>query len=404
MDRFDRIQSFGSTIVGVPVSAATGEGIPELLAILSGLSQQFLNERLQVTGQAKGNILEVKPVSGLGTTIDVIVYDGTLKKNEFLVIGGTRPRITKIRALLQPEPMRDIRTEKKFLPVEEVHAAGSVKISAPGLDDVIAGSPVMSAPSLEKAESLFEQMEKMEEIEISSNNEGLILRADTVGSLEALIHIFRKYQIKNAAVGRINRESVIKAEANKMPKNKSIIAFNMKPDEDVAEFAKDKNVDILYSNRIYRLEEDYEKLVKKKEEDLKKEELAHVTHAGKIKILPGLTFRANNPAVVGCEIVGGIIKAGYSLFKASGPAGKIKQIQSQGETVEEAGVGDKIAVSITGVTMGRQIKENDILFTDITENDYKMLMKYPLLMQDSERKVLEEILELKRKQNKFWGM
>ena len=98
--------------------------------------------------------------------------------------------IAKIRALLAPEPLRDIRTEKKFQNVESVDAAAGVKIAAPGLGDVVAGSAIRTAKTFEEAETILEELSKeREEVEISTENECLVLKADTIGSLEALISV-----------------------------------------------------------------------------------------------------------------------------------------------------------------------------------------------------------------------
>lgn len=402
-ERFDRVTDFRTTVACVPISGKTGEGVPDLLTTLAGLSQQFLKQSLITTEQAKGSILEVKEVTGLGTTVDAIIYDGIVKKNDFLVIGGKSPRITKIRALLMPEPLKDIRTEKKFRSIDEARAACGVKINAPGLDDVIAGSPIRTAKSLEEAEKVLEDMETAEDVEISTENDGVMLKADTIGGLEALISVFRNHPIREASIGQITKEDVIKAESNKDAKFRVILGFDTKISEDTENSAKSAKVAVMESNVIYRLLEDYEKWTKEIDEKAKKEELEKVVHAGKIKILPGLVFRSSNPAVVGCEIVGGVVKPGYTLLKSGRAVGEIKQIQSQGVNAEEAKIGDKVAVSITGVTIGRQVKESDVLYTDISSNDYKQLKKFSNLLTEHEKQVMEEIAEMKRKSDSMWG-
>ena len=113
---------FKTTVAVVPVSARTGEGIPDLLVTILGLAQTFLKEQLVSTDKSEGMVLEVKEVTGLGVTIDSIIYDGSITKNDYLVVGGRAPLIAKIRALMLPDPMRDMRTEKKFRSVEHSRA------------------------------------------------------------------------------------------------------------------------------------------------------------------------------------------------------------------------------------------------------------------------------------------
>jgi translation initiation factor 5B len=97
-DRFDHVKDFTSTIALVPTSAKTGEGVAELMMVLVGLTQQYLKKRLQTTeGPAKGSVLEVKEEPGLGLTLNTIIYDGTLQKDDLVVVGGReKPIMTHI--------------------------------------------------------------------------------------------------------------------------------------------------------------------------------------------------------------------------------------------------------------------------------------------------------------------
>ncbi len=103
------------------------------------------------------------------------------------------------------------------------------------------------------------------------------------------------------------------------------------------------------------------------------EKLDTIVMPAKIHILPGHTFRASKPAVVGVEILAGSIKSGYKLKKDGKEIGEIKAIQSEGMSVTKAEAGEKVAVSIEGPTVGRQIQEGDELFTIINEETVKVL-------------------------------
>ncbi len=404
-DRLDRVTDFTKTVAAVPVSAKTGEGIPDLLVTILGLAQTFLKEQLVSTDKSEGMVLEVKEVTGLGVTLDSIIYDGSISKNDFLVVGGKFPMIAKIRALMMPEPMRDMRTEKKFRSVNDVYAAAGVKIVAPGLDNVIAGSPIRTAKTLQEAEKLLDELEKeKEEIEITTDEEGLILKADTLGSLEALINIFRNYPVREATIGNVTKKDVIKAEVNKTNIYQVLIVFNSAVAEDAETLAKDKNIKMLKSDVIYRLIEDYEKWTKEEEEKQKKKEIEGLSRPAEIKLIPGSVFRASDPAIVGCEVYG-LLKPGSDLMKENGQKiGSLKQIQSQGQNVDEAKTGDKVAVSIAGPAIGRQIKENETLYTDMNSSDYKLLRKNERYLSQPELQTLAKIFEIKRKKDPRYGL
>ena len=89
-ERLDRVSDYTSQIAIVPTSASTAEGIPELLMVMVGLAQKFLEQQLEIEaeGAAKGTILEVTETKGIGIALDVIIYDGTLSVGDEIVIGG----------------------------------------------------------------------------------------------------------------------------------------------------------------------------------------------------------------------------------------------------------------------------------------------------------------------------
>jgi translation initiation factor 5B len=409
LERFDRVSDFRKTIPVVPVSPKTGEGIPELLATLIGLAQNFLKEQLVKTSESAGMVLEVKDVTGLGTVLDSIIYDGTVHKNDFLVVGGTNRQIAKIRSLLMPEPLRDIRTEKKFRAVDECHAACGVRISAAGLEDVKAGVAIRTAKTFGDAEQLLEQIEReIESVEIHKGPEGIALKASTLGGLEALITIFKDMPIEEASIGPVTKQDVTICADNAQPFNRAIMAFDTDVAGDAEQFAKDKGVRIFASDVIYHIKEEYDKWAKHGEEEIKKREISSLVRPGKFRILPGLVFRASNPAIVGCEIISGVVKPGSRLFKPVGKeikdAGEIRQIQSQGQNVEDAKMNDKVAISIAGAAVGRQLEEGDILYTDISNEDYHKLMKNERFLTEHEKRVLKEIVEIKRKSDPRFGL
>ncbi|MFA7695322.1 MAG: translation initiation factor IF-2, partial [Methanoregula sp.] len=144
-DRYDRVSDFRRNLAIVPVSAHTGEGIADLLMIMIGLAQRYLGDelKLSVEGPGSGTVLEVKEERGLGATLDVILYDGTLSVGDEIAMASQDDIVvTKVRSLLKPHPMKEILIEDKFEHAKSVVAAAGIKVSAPGLEKVIAGSPL----------------------------------------------------------------------------------------------------------------------------------------------------------------------------------------------------------------------------------------------------------------------
>ncbi len=414
-ERFDRVRDFRRTVAIVPVSAKTGEGVPELLALLTGLVQQFMKKKLITSNDpAKGVILEVKEEPGLGTTIDVIIYDGVMRKGDQIVVAGKeKPILTKVRALLMPRPLQDMRAhEGKFMTVDQVVAATGVKISAPGLEDALAGGPIYVVPSPEQAEEYMKKVrEEVEAIRIKTDNVGVVVKADTLGTLEALIAALRRENIpvRLADVGPITKNDVMEAIVAKKnnPVYGVIIAFNVKILPDARELVEKEGIKVFSHNVIYRLLEEYIDWVKKLKEMEKRKELESLIRPGKIRILPGYVFRRSNPAIVGIEVLGGVIKPGYPLMREDGTRiGSIMQIRDRDQVLKEARAGMEVAISIRGrVLVGRHIDEGDILYTDIPKNHAKLwLTKYKNELSDDEKIVLNEIIKIKRKQDPFYGL
>ena len=145
-ERFDRISEFRQNVAIVPVSGRkTGEEFQNYLRSSLALRRRTL-KRVQVTsGPARGTVLEVKDRPGLGTTVNAIIYDGSLKVHDTIVLGGRdRPIVTEVRAILVPKPLDEIRDPRdRFTSVRRVTAASGVKIAAPSLESALAGSTIL---------------------------------------------------------------------------------------------------------------------------------------------------------------------------------------------------------------------------------------------------------------------
>jgi translation initiation factor 5B len=412
-DRFDKISDFTKTVAIVPTSAKTGEGIPELLAVLVGLTQQHLQFRLKVTkGPAKGTVLEVKEETGLGITVNAIIYDGVLQKGDLLVIGGKEKTIvTKARALLLPKPLDEIRDPRdKFSSVDAISAAAGVKIAAPNLENALAGAPLHAVPSETDLERYVETVsEEVEKIRIATDLEGVVLKTDTLGSLEAISECLRSNNvpIRLADVGDVSKRDITEAAVVKErePLYGAVLAFNVKMLQDADEEAKNRKIPIFQHNIIYHLIDNYVKWMKSKQEVRLQKQLEGLIRPGKIKILPGYVFRKAKPAIVGIEVLAGTIKPRYSLIKEDGTdIGEIKQIQDKGEAISEAKTETQVAISLDKPIVGRHIFEKDTLYVKVPEAHAKILLtRFQDHLSVEELDALNEFVEMMRRKSPFWA-
>lgn len=410
-ERFDRVTDFRRNLAIVPVSAHTGEGIPELLMVMIGLAQRYMEQDLamSVEGPGMGTVLEVKEERGLGPTLDVILYDGTLSVGDEVALatqGGVI--LTKVRSLLKPRPLKEILVEDRFERVKSVTAAAGIKVSAPNLEGSIAGSPMQVVRG--NAREVVERIRReMEEINVRLSPEGLIIKADTIGALEAICKELDEKEIgvMRAEVGPVSRHDLVEAETVKNPYYRVLMAFNTPVLPDAADMTKDPEYPVrLFEGRvIYQLVDQYvlwRDELKRKTEQQKFEQ---IILPAKIRILPHCVFRQSNPAVVGVRVLGGTLRTDINLIQRDGKkVGHLKSMQLNQENIREAQAGSEVAISIEGATVGRQLNVEDDLFVEIPERHVKVLEKEMLShLPLSTKEILGEYTGMKRKTDPFWG-
>jgi len=408
-ERFDRVQDYTKQIALVPVSAKTGQGIPELLMALCGITQKYMSSCLDcdTSGPAQGTILEAKESTGLGLCLDVIIYNGHLKKGDTIVFGTNgKPVATKVRALLEPNPLGEMRDKKtKFQTVDIVRAATGVKISAPELDNAVAGMPLRSCSPEDVEKIKAEISEEIAEVTIETDDEGVVVKADNIGSLEALVGILKEKEIpiRKAAIGGITKNDLLLAQSNyeKQPLFSVVLGFNVDEEfETPAEHAK-----IISNNVIYKLIEDFEKWQEEEKKRLEAGKLEGVTRPCKIEILQGYVFRQSNPAVVGCEVMAGTLKAGMPLLNNKGQrVTEVKSLQLDKKSVSEGEKGKQLAVAMPNVTVGRQINEGDTLYSYINEEEFRKIRELKEHLKPDEKMAIKEIIEIMRANNALWGV
>jgi len=414
-ERFDRVRDFKTTVPIVPISAKTGEGLPELLALITGLAQQFMKKKLITSDEpAKGVVLEVREEPGLGVTLDTIIYDGVIRRNDvFIVASKSGYIVTHVRGLLMPRPLQDMRMhEGRFMSVEEIYAAAGVKIVAPGLEEAIAGSPLYVIPRGEPVENYVKLVqEEVSQVIFRSESDGVVVKADTLGSLEALVAALRRENIpiRLADVGNVSKNDVIEASVTRKskPEYGVILAFNVKILEEARELAEKEQVQIFSDNVIYKLLEGFLKWLREYKFMERQKALDALVRPAKIRILPGYVFRRSDPAIVGIEVLEGTIKPGYSLMREDGAQiGNIMQIRDRDNVLKEARKGQQVAISIRGkILVGRHVDEGDVLYTDIPkEHVIQWLTTFSNELREDEKKALAEIIRIKRASDPLYGM
>lgn len=419
-EAFWRVKDFTKEVAIVPVSARTGVGIPELLAVLVGLTQQYMGKKLErhTKDAARGIVLEFSEETGLGPSANIILLDGVLHQGDSIVIGKRDGAVsTRIKALLLPKPLDEMRDPRdKFKQVNEVIAAAGLKITSPDLEGVLAGSPVYvynnrQRKSKEELDGLKSLVESEVKNAIVSNTQtsGVILKCDTIGSLEAIVDLLKKANvaIRMADIGNITRRDVVEAAAVRENDRYLgvLLGFNVKVLEDAQKEAQDRGVKIFNEQIIYNLVRSYTDWVayqREHEELIMFNELPPIC---KFQFLKGFIFRRNDPAVFGAEILVGRLRQKVHMVNEEGKkVGTVHQIQESGKAIEEATAGMQVAVSVKEPTIGRQINEGDIFYTDLNSRQAKqMLERFNHRLNDSEKEVLNMLVAKKRKSDPTFG-
>jgi translation initiation factor 5B len=411
-DRFDRVSDFQRNLAIVPVSAHTGEGIPDLLLMMIGLAQRYMGDELKISveGPGAGTVLEVKEERGLGTTLDVILYDGTLAiGDEIAVATQGDVVVTKVRSLLKPRPLKEILVEDRFERVKSVAAASGIKVTAPNLEGVIAGSPFFVVRN-NRDEIEARIKKEMTEIHVNLSDEGITIKADTIGALEALCKELegKEIGVMRAEVGPVSRLDLIETETVKNPMHRVLLSFNTPILPDAADMIKDPlytQVKVFEGRVIYQLIDQYVAWRDEQKRLQEKQRFEHVVMPAKIRLLPDCVFRQSNPAVVGVRVLGGKLRSDVDLIKLDGKkVGHLKSMQLRQESIREADPGLEVAISIEGATVGRQVSVGDDLFVDVPERHIKVLEREMIkTLNTSTQEILAEFTAMKRKGEPFWG-
>jgi translation initiation factor 5B len=405
---FWRVKDFTKEVAIVPVSAAKNIGIPELLAVVVGLSQQFMAKRLERReGPARGIILEIKEEIGLGPSANLVLIDGILRVgNNIIVAKRDRAVVTRIKALLLPKPLDEMRDPRdKFKPVAEVVSAAGVKITSPDLEGVLAGSPLYVLENKEEETRLRPIVEDEIKNTIVADNDtqGVILLCDTIGSLEAIRDMLGKAEIpiQKADIGHITRRDVLAASAVK-EKNRYlgvILGFNVKILEEANREAQERGIQVFSERVIYNLVRNYTDWVSYQREHEDSILFNEIPPVCRFQFMKGFVFRRNFPAVFGAEIQIGKLRQKVEVINEVGKRiGIIHQIQENGKPIDEATQGEQVAVSIKEISVGRHINEGDFFYTNLKSKEAKLLLeRFSARLTPDEKSLLDKIIEMKRR-------
>ena len=380
----------------VPTSAHTGEGIPDILLQLVNLTWAMMRERIMWHPEPQGTVIEVKVIEGHGTTIDIVLINGTIKETDTIVCCGVNgPIVQPIRALLTPHPLKEIRVKGEYLHWKEIRGAQGIKISAKGLEHAIAGSPIMVVQPGDDIEDLKEEVTgEIESIMDGFDKQafGCYVMASTLGSLEALLSFLEDSSIpvSGISIGPVHRKDVTKASLMLEGDHKqfaTVMAFDVPVDRDAQDAANACGVRIFTAEIVYHLFDQYTAYLAEIHAEKKREAADKVVFPCVLRIDPDAVFNKKSPIIFGVDVIEGVLKVGCPIcipsqeFLEIGRIGSIEM--EQGKELRELKKGQKAAIRITpnsysqsNYAYGRQFDYKDDLISKVTRTSIDLLKEF----------------------------
>ncbi|NPE26620.1 translation initiation factor IF-2 [Methanococcoides sp. SA1] len=401
-DMYSKIEDFTQAVAIVPCSAQTGEGISEILAMITALSQKYLGDKIACKDLAKGVVLEVKKTKA-GNFLEIILYDGCLKNTDQIAIASLEgePVTTKIRSIQEALPLN-----KGYKTVNQAVAATGLKLQIISKEEILPGMPIQIITEDNTLEQITEEFSKEISEEIQTQGHGIIAKADSLGSLQALLTLLKQSGIPvlKASIGPISKKDIYSTNAIQEEENKIIIGFNVEPLEEIENLDEMKAVKVITNEIVYKLLEDLEKYKEEKIQEIERKKLSELPTICKLKVLD-FCFRNTSPAVFGVSVEAGTLKAHERFINRDDKKiGQIKEIQHEKKSVNKIESGKEVAVSMPGVNFERQLTKDEFLYTNLGESQFRKFKEHKALLSSEEKSILQEIAQIKRRENVTWGI
>ncbi|XVF45846.1 hypothetical protein PTKIN_Ptkin02bG0239800 [Pterospermum kingtungense] len=388
-----RNKEMGETVNIVPTSAINGEGIPDLLLLLVKWTEKTMVEKLTYSDEVQCTVLEVKVTEGHGTTIDVVLVNGVLHEGDHIVVCGLQgPIDTTIRALLTPDPMKELRVKGTYSPHKEIKAAMGIKISAQGLEHAIAGTSLYVVGPDDDLEGIKESATAdMQSVmnRIEKSVEGVFVQASTLGSLEALLEFLKTPEVnipvRDIGIGPVHKKDVRKASVMLEKKNEyaTVLAFNVKVTPEARELADELGVRIFTADIIYHLFDQFKAYINGLNEERKKEAVDEAVFPCILKILPDCVFNYKDPIILGVDILEGIARVGTPIcipHRDFIDIGRIASMEIDKKPVDFSKKGQRVSIKIVGSSpeekqkmYGRHFDLDDKLVSHISRTSIDVL-------------------------------
>ncbi len=355
-------EAWGGDVIYNNISALTGEGIDELLNSIQ-LVAEMSELKANPNRYALGTVIESKLDKHVGSTVTLLVQNGTLRLGDPIVVGTTYGKV---------------RTLKDDLGREVVEALPSMPVEITGLNDVPSSGDRFMAFETEKearsiAEERLQQFKEKNTVVKSSvtlddlfdrikdgvKEINIVLKTDVKGTEEAVKNALEKVEVEGvrvniirSGVGTITESDIVLANAS----NAIIIGFNVRPSAKTLDVAKEYNVDIRLHNIIYKVIEELEDAMKGMLDPEYEEKIIGSAEVRKL-------FKFSKVGTIaGSMVIDGVIKSNAKARLIRDGVvvydGNINTLQKEKDQVKEMKKGFECGITLENYS---DIKEKDII-------------------------------------------
>ena len=355
-------EAWGGDTIYNNISAKTGEGIDKLLDSIQLISEMS-ELKANPNRYAMGTVIESKLDKNVGSTVTLLVQNGTLRLGDPIVVGTAFGKV---------------RTLKDDLGREVMEAGPSTPVEITGLSEVpSSGDKFMAFETEKEAKTIAENRKEQFKLKESKKSKSVtlddlfdkiqsgikeinvILKTDVKGTEEAVRNALSKIEVEDvrvkiirSGVGTITESDIVLANAS----DAIIVGFNVRPSSKTLEVAKEYNVEIRLHNIIYKLVEEMEAAMKGMLDPEYEEKVIGTAEVRKL-------FKFSKVGTIaGSMVTDGIIKSSAKARLVRDGVvvydGEINSIQKEKDTVKEVKKGFECGITLVNFS---DIKENDII-------------------------------------------
>jgi translation initiation factor 5B len=391
----------------IPLSNSTGEGFNDLVNFVIYIVQNFMGKKLILEPKPKIFVMEKSFDKQLGWTLNVILSNGTIKVgDDFLVQTTNGPVKSVIRSIIG---LKFYETKRKYIREYQpkVSASDSVIIFGPELENALTGEFAYIYNNHQEFDILMSQLGKQEIKksfidEIKTDKLGFYMYTSTEDEFEAGYHVFKSSEIliSNGSFGLLNEKSIDMFEIllNKQPANldeyRILIYYANEGRKssklaELEEYAKGKNIWIIYNEVIYKLVEQFktlrDQIMEKRKEQLKKE--GQVFMPVELKLLKQHVYMKGGSSNILCgfKILGGKVNIGTEIISVNPKnvseickLGKILKMEKNHKEINEAAKNDEVCIKFENpehLSYSKHFDESNIFYCDIDRPKLELLKR-----------------------------